>query len=87
MDNTALLAMNFDTFKQEMSIADVTEDEENYYVSYVFSTFDVKDYFWQNQNKTQTLKVSKDALKGRRRSRPLRSERTLSSNGRPACVS
>ena len=64
VDNTALLAMNFDTFKQEMSIADVTEDEENYYVSYVFSTFDVKDYFWQNQNKTQTLKVSKDALKG-----------------------
>ena len=56
--------MSFDSFKQEMSIADVTEDEENYYISYVFSTFDVKDYFWQNQNKTQILKVSKNALKG-----------------------
>ena len=46
-----------------MSIADVTEDEENYYSFLRLLHFDVKDYFWQNKNKTQTLKVSKDALK------------------------
>ena len=47
-----------------MSIADVSEDETNYYVSYSFSTFDIKNNAWQNQTKNQTLKVPKDALNG-----------------------
>jgi len=64
VDNSALLAINLDSLKQEMSIADVAEDEDNYLVSYAFSTFDIKDNIWQNQTKTQTLKVPKDALKG-----------------------
>ena len=64
MDNSALLAANLNSLKQEMSIADVSEDETNYYVSYSFSTFDIKNNAWQNQTKNQTLKVPKDALNG-----------------------
>ena len=64
MDNSALLSADLNSLKQEMGIADVSEDEENYYVGYSFSTFDIKDNIWQNQTKTQTLKVPKEALNG-----------------------
>ena len=64
MDNSALLAANLSSLKQEMSITDVSEDEANYFVAYSFSTFDIKDNAWQNQTKNQTLKVPKDALNG-----------------------
>jgi len=64
MDNSALLAINLNSFKQEMNIGDVSEDEENYYVGYSFSTFDIKDNIWQNQTKNQTLKVPQEALNG-----------------------
>ncbi|HBB56614.1 TPA: hypothetical protein DEW47_01650 [Patescibacteria group bacterium] len=64
MDNSALLATNLNSLKQEMSISDVSEDEDNYLISYSFSTFDIKDNIWQNQTKTQILKVPKDALNG-----------------------
>lgn len=64
MDNSALLSASLDSLKQEMSIADVSEDEESYYVVYSFSTFDIKDNSWQNQTKNQILKVPKDALNG-----------------------
>jgi len=64
VDNTALLVANLGSLKQEIKINDVTEDEEGYNISYSFSTFDIKDNIWQNQTKTQGLRVPKDALKG-----------------------
>jgi len=64
MDNSALLSTDLNSLKQEMSIGDVSEDEDNYLISYTFSTFDIKDNIWQNQTKTQTLKVPKEALNG-----------------------
>lgn len=64
MDNSALLSADLNSLKQEMAISDVSEDEANYYITYSFSTFDIKDNAWQTQTKNQTLKVPKEALNG-----------------------
>lgn len=64
VDNSALLVVNLNSFKQKISITDVTEDEENYYVAYSFHTIDIKDNAWQDITKNQRLGVPKEALNG-----------------------
>ncbi|MDO8482481.1 MAG: hypothetical protein Q7S86_01520 [bacterium] len=64
VDNSAILATDLDSFKQNIAIKDVTESEENYFVTYDFNTMDIADNSWKPINKAGSFKVSKASLGG-----------------------
>ncbi len=65
VDNTYLVHKNLDAYTPRASITSVQEDADFYYVSYSLATIDIKDSVWQDTAKSETLKVSKDALNGK----------------------
>ncbi len=65
VDNTVILAADLDEHDFKLRITDITEDENEYLVTYVLTTYTVKDAVWRELEDTRVLKVSKDALAGR----------------------
>lgn len=63
-DNTYLLSVDLDTYVPAVLIADVTEDEEYYYVEYTLSTIDVEEKVWRDVEKSRVMQVSKGRLEG-----------------------
>src|SRR3989339_462099 len=62
IDNTYIANKNLNAFTPKVRVTSVKEDDEYYYVAYVFSTIDLMDSVWQNVDKDLVLKVSKIAL-------------------------
>ena len=62
IDNTYLVNLDLDTFSPTVQIADVTEDDDAFYVSYDLATVALVDSVWQDTTKTRTLTVHKDTL-------------------------
>ena len=65
IDNSVLLAADLDNFDFGMTITGVTEDAQNYYVSYTYQTLAIRDNIWQVVGREGTLTVFKSALGGR----------------------
>ena len=59
IDNTYIANKNLNAFTPKVKVTSVKEDDEYYYVAYVFSTIDLMDSVWQNVDKDLVLKVSK----------------------------
>lgn len=64
IDNTALLAVDLNSFNFGMRITNVLEDEENYRVEYQYNTLAIQNQIWQQVTQTGTLTVSKAGLVG-----------------------
>ena len=62
IDNTYLASKDFSTWTPRVQITGITEDADNYYVAYAFSTIDLQDSVWQDAQKLVTLTVSKADL-------------------------
>jgi hypothetical protein len=61
-DNTYLVGKDLAAYTPQVQILHVTEDEDYYFVAYIFSTIDVADSVWRDVEQEETLKVAKDAL-------------------------
>ena len=64
VDNSYLLAVNVQGFPFSVTITDVKEDTDTYYVSYKLHTIDLVDSVWKPVDKPAVLTVTKDALRG-----------------------
>jgi hypothetical protein len=62
IDNTYIAEKNLSSYSPQAQITAVSEDTENYYVAYDFTTIDLVDSIWRDTTKQLTLKVSKAAL-------------------------
>lgn len=62
IDNTYIAAKNLDAYTPRAQITGVTEDAENYYVAFRFSTIDLADAIWQDVVKDEVMTVSKADL-------------------------
>lgn len=62
LDNSKLLAQDFEKFDFKLQIKEIKENSENYYVKYSFRTFVIKDYVWQEDDAEKILSVSKSFL-------------------------
>lgn len=62
VDNTYIANKNLSAYASRVQIVAVTEDADNYYVEYDFSTIDVQEYVWRDVTKHITLTVPKEAL-------------------------
>lgn len=65
VDNSGILAANLDNFNFGLKITIIQEDNNYYYISYNYQSMAVVDYFWQQVQKENILKVSKEGLAGR----------------------
>jgi len=65
IDNSALLSTSLDDFDFQMKIANVEEDEGNYYIDYQFQTLSIVDNVWQIKELKKRLTISKSELKGK----------------------
>jgi len=64
IDNSYLLSVNLDSFPFSITVTNVKEDTDSYYVSYTLHTIDLVNSVWQPTDKPLVLEVDKDALKG-----------------------
>jgi hypothetical protein len=62
VDNTYIASIDLDSYTPKAQITAVTEDTDNYYVAYSFSTVALANAVWQQVTKTETLKISKAEL-------------------------
>jgi len=62
IDNTYLVDKDLSSYTPTVQITAVTEDTDNYYVAYNFSTIDLADGTWKDVVKPETLTVSKADL-------------------------
>ncbi len=62
VDNTYIANKDLSAYTPRAQILGVTEDEDNYYVSYVVATIDLKDAVWKDVQKSEVMKVSKADL-------------------------
>lgn len=62
IDNSVLLAADLDDFDFVMTITGVTEDAQNYYISYTYQTLAISDNVWRMVGRGDTLTVSRLAL-------------------------
>ncbi|MFH1401608.1 MAG: putative metal-binding motif-containing protein [Parcubacteria group bacterium] len=65
IDNAQLLAVDLDNFDQALRIEDVTQDNENYYINYIFRTLAIKDNVWQEVFEQNTLTVGIKSMVGK----------------------
>jgi len=65
VDNGALLSSNPDNYSFNLVINSVTEDGENYYVSYQYKTLSIVDYVWRDAFVSKSLVIDKKTLEGR----------------------
>ncbi len=62
VDNTYISNIDLATFQPRAEITAVTEDEEQFYVSYTLSTIDIEDGVWQDVVKDRSITVTKAFL-------------------------
>jgi len=62
IDNSQLLASDLDNLNLKLTIINVVQDNQNYYVDYQFKTLAIKDNVWQSVLKNKRLTVSKAFL-------------------------
>jgi hypothetical protein len=62
VDNTYIASIDLSSWSPRVRVTGVKEDSDFYYVVYVLSTIDIKDYKWQNVDVENTLKVDKKFL-------------------------
>lgn len=62
IDNTYLVNKDLSTYTPTAQITGVTEDDQNYYIAYSFSTIDLVNSVWQDTVKPETMTVSKADL-------------------------
>lgn len=62
VDNSAIADIDLDHFDAHMTIADVTENDLNYYVAYTFKTFSVDDSVWKEIQKSGELVITKSSF-------------------------
>lgn len=62
VDNTYLVNKDLSAFTPTVKITEVTEDDENYFVAFEFSTIDVVDYVWRDTIKTEQMTIAKGML-------------------------
>ena len=65
VDNARILSVDLENFDLELQIFNINEDEENYYVDYIYKTLGIKDSVWQLVVKEKHLTVSKQTLEDR----------------------
>ncbi len=65
VDNTYIASKDLSNWSPTIVINGVTEDTDNYFVAYSFTTIDVVNYVWKDVQKMQTMTVSKADLSGR----------------------
>lgn len=64
IDNTYIVSKDLSSYTPRVEITGVTEDEENYYVSYNFSTIDLREYAWRDHTRQERMVVAKKGLEG-----------------------
>jgi len=62
VDNTYIADKDLSSYTPQVQITGVTEDADNYFVSYIFKTIDVQDSVWQDVEKSDTMPVVKSVL-------------------------
>ncbi len=62
VDNTYIASKDLSNWTPKAEITGVTEDSENYYIAYRFTTIDNKDYVWKDVVNEETMTVSKADL-------------------------
>lgn len=62
IDNTYIASVDLSAWSPKAEITDVTEDEENYYVTYKLSTINLVNATWRDVVDPRVMKVSKMAL-------------------------
>ena len=65
IDNSYIVDLDLDSYTPKIQIVDVKEDDDNYYVSYTFTTIDLANNQWQEVPKDKMLTVAKNALGGK----------------------
>jgi len=65
VDNSLMLAANFDNNDVGLRINSITEDEINYYIEYSYKTMIVSDFVWQNDLKKGNMIFSKKSMMDR----------------------
>jgi len=64
IDNTYIVQKDLTQYTPEVQIQEVTEDEQFYYVGYLFTTVALEDSVWQDVSIQKSMKVSKAELGG-----------------------
>jgi hypothetical protein len=62
IDNSLIMSADLDNFDMALQIQNVTEDEEKYYVDYIFKTIAIQGNSWQEVWREKRLAVSKKHL-------------------------
>ncbi|MBI2108580.1 MAG: DUF5011 domain-containing protein [Parcubacteria group bacterium] len=62
VDNSLILSVNLEQFTPSAQINTVTEDAENYYVSYTLYTIDLQNGVWNTVSRGENVTVSKTLL-------------------------
>lgn len=62
IDNTYIANKDLAQYAPSVRILEVTEDTENYYVTYELTTIDIVEYVWQDITKRETMRVAKSVL-------------------------
>jgi hypothetical protein len=65
IDNSYILAADLDNFNFGLQITAITEDADNYYVTYTYKTIAIQDYVWQEVAREKTLTFSRAVLGGK----------------------
>jgi hypothetical protein len=62
IDNTYIASLDLDAYTPQAQVTAVTEDTDNYYVAYSFSTVALEDSTWRDVTKSEILTISKTEL-------------------------
>lgn len=62
VDNTYLVSKDLNSYRPNIVIQSVTEDETSYFVTYLLTTIDVVDGVWRDVEKSRLLTVDKNVL-------------------------
>ena len=64
IDNTRIVNADIDALPFTLQVAGVTEDQDNYYLTYTLSTIRLVEGVWQDTNEQKLLTVPKSGLRG-----------------------
>jgi len=65
VDNTYIATKDLSSYTPTIRITAVTEDEENYYVAYAFTTIRLEGHVWRDLTKGESMQVAKGSLDGK----------------------
>jgi len=65
VDNTYIVEVDLENRDFDLEITDITEDDENYYISYGYNTISIVDYVWREVEVSKHVTYSKKELTGR----------------------